>query len=224
MNARTPLGILVEDVDVIEDIAFVVGELPAAVADRLERQDAVHGPGDLVDAVTGLFDQPIAGQPGEVIPVADLPFDVAHAGGPTLAGGMGFHGAGQIRGIDGANVANGAVMDLLVEGTPCRVITPAVADHQRQVLVLGLGGGLQHAAHARGVGGHGFLAEHMLAGVDGRARCCGRKPGRGRQEHHVHAAVDHFLEGVQAHEARTVGDLDPRPEVLLGREVLATAL
>ena len=40
----------------------------------------------------GLLDEAIAAEPNEVVPVADLPFGVAHTGGTRAAGGMGFTG------------------------------------------------------------------------------------------------------------------------------------
>ena len=56
-----PIREFVEDIDVIEDIAFVVRELAAACCHRFERQDSVHRPGNLVNTVACLFHQPITG-------------------------------------------------------------------------------------------------------------------------------------------------------------------
>jgi len=64
----------------------------------------------------------------------------------------------------------------------------------------------------------------MFAGLDGSSEML-RSETRGcGQENHIHAAIDHFLVSVQAHEARIVGDLDALPELVVARETLTTTL
>jgi len=77
---------------VIEDVAFVVRMVAAAVRGGFEGQDALHCPGDLVDAVARLFDQAVAGEPDEVIPVAHCHSTSPIPCGRVFAGGMGLTG------------------------------------------------------------------------------------------------------------------------------------
>ena len=70
------------DGEVVEDVAvaFAGAGLPAAEAgdgfDRVRAEDPIHD----VEVVDVLLDDVVAGEPGEVVPVADLPLDVAPAG------------------------------------------------------------------------------------------------------------------------------------------------
>src|SRR6185369_10988036 len=73
-----PVRPLVEDIDMVEDIALIVGVDSASGTDAADRRDIFHRPEDLVDAMAGLFDQAVAAEPYKVIPVADLPLDIAH--------------------------------------------------------------------------------------------------------------------------------------------------
>src|SRR5579875_1754863 len=80
---------------VIENVPIerIRAYLPAAAADGADRIRVLHGPSHLVEAVDVLLDVEIAGQPGKVEPVAQLPFHVAPFGpaflGPQAAGIIG---------------------------------------------------------------------------------------------------------------------------------------
>ena len=79
------IGEFIHDEHVIEDVALVVGGLASADGDGFERRLVLEGPGHFIHAVAGLLHVTIAREPGEVVPVAHLPLQVAHAGG-AIAG------------------------------------------------------------------------------------------------------------------------------------------
>src|SRR5438552_2937975 len=70
----------------IENVAFVVGRLAATHGDSSERALVLQSPRHFIDTVAGLLHISVAGKPTEIVPVAQLPFQVAHPRGP-LAGG-----------------------------------------------------------------------------------------------------------------------------------------
>jgi len=107
-------------------------------------------------------------------------------------------------------------MNALEKLAPAQFVTPAETGDQGQFLFLGLGRGLEDGTDARRVGGHGFFAEDMLAGLDGGFEVLRTESRRGCQQDHVHAAVDHFLVGVQARKAMIGIDMDAIAEVWLG--------
>src|SRR5262249_44058575 len=75
VEALDAVGPLVDDGVVVEDVAVLRlgAHLAAAGAAGPQRRHVLHGPGHLVDAVHRLLDDVVAGQPGEVQPVAHLP-------------------------------------------------------------------------------------------------------------------------------------------------------
>ena len=100
-------------VEVVEDIAADGGDLSTAGGDAGFRRGIAHGPADFVNGVDGLFDNAISGGPGVVVPVAKLPFDVAHAGGASGFFGHGFDGAGEVGGEHATDLADVAVTQFL---------------------------------------------------------------------------------------------------------------
>ena len=74
-------GIFVHDAVMIEDIAELRrgAHLAAAEADCPDRVFVSHRPCHLVEAMDVLLDIVVAGEPGEVEPVAALPFHVGPA-------------------------------------------------------------------------------------------------------------------------------------------------
>ena len=75
------VGVLVVNREVIVDVAeprLLDSRLPSAHADRAHRMALEHPVGD-VEVVDVLLDDVIAGEPGEVQPVANLPLAVAPA-------------------------------------------------------------------------------------------------------------------------------------------------
>src|SRR5438105_1633299 len=53
-------------------------DLPAAQPGRGDGVSVLQDPGGLVEVVDVLLDDVVAGEPGEVVPVAHLPFHVGH--------------------------------------------------------------------------------------------------------------------------------------------------
>src|SRR5207249_1091023 len=72
------VGILVVDGEVIEDVAELGAgaDLAAAQADAADGMAVAQGPVDDVEVVDVLLADVVARQPGEVEPVAHLPFDI----------------------------------------------------------------------------------------------------------------------------------------------------
>ena len=68
------VGVLVDDREVVVDVAVLRpgADLPAAHADGLDRVRVLHDPGADVEEVDVLLDVEVAGEPGEVVPVAHL--------------------------------------------------------------------------------------------------------------------------------------------------------
>src|SRR5262249_10229857 len=66
--------VLEDDRVVVEDVTELLAgsALPAAQADALDRRLVLHAQGHVVDALAGLLDDVVAGEPGEVQPVAQL--------------------------------------------------------------------------------------------------------------------------------------------------------
>ena len=89
----------------------------------------------------------------------------------------------------------------LIEGRDDVVaVSPAEAGHQRQIFLLRQLRGFEHVADAGRVHGDRLFAEHVFVGVDAGAKMHGPETGRRGEQHHVHAAVDQLLIGVQAEE------------------------
>ena len=64
----------------------------------------------------------------------------------------------------------------------------------------------------------------MLASLDGGLAMFGSEAGRLGHEHHVDAAFDELLKGVQADELPLGRHVDPAAETLVGRRIVATGL
>src|ERR1019366_666921 len=158
----------VVDREVIEDIAELRpgANLSAAHAEAAGRMAIARGtaerPVDDIEVVDVLFTDVIAGEPGEVKPIADLPFDIGHVGGaggvpetaliPVAAGGG-----------DGADVA---AVDVLHRFDVAGLITALGAGHHGQVVAVGFLERSQHHADAGAIDADRFLGEQILAGGD----------------------------------------------------------
>lgn len=77
-----------------------------------------------------------------------------------------------------------------------------------RVFLLRLFHAFHHRAQAGAIDGHGLFAEDMLAGVDGGLDVHRTEAGRGGENHHVHAAVDDLLVGVEADKFPLFGDIN----------------
>ena len=154
----------------------------------------------------------------------ELPFNVTHARRATAGWAHGFHWSGQVGGIDGTYIADGALMYTLIEGATRQVIPPTEASHQCQILLLGYSGRLEDRTHARAVGGHGFLAKDLFARLDGRSQMLRPETRGGGQKNNIHVTIDHLLVSVQAYEACIVADFHAFPKFFAVHEVLKTTL
>ncbi len=144
-----------------------------------------------------LLDVEVAGEPGVVVPVAVLPVHVVFA----RHAGLGPDGPAIIVGLEGVDLAGRPVVDAVDEVAEAVVAAQAEPGDEREVFLLGLGGGGQHAADAGGVDGHRLLGEDVQPGLDGRFDVHGAVMRRRGQEHHVHAAGHELLIGVEADES-----------------------
>ena len=95
---------------------------------------ATQDPVGHVDLVAGLLDQVVAGEPAEQVPVADLVFHFAHAGGLGLAAAA----AGHVEvGADEADLAHGPVADLGDTFQIVRLVAALQADARRRASSAG---------------------------------------------------------------------------------------
>src|SRR5262249_48864228 len=141
-------------------------DLAAAYADALRRILVAHGPGADVEVVDVLLDVEVAGQPGEVVPVAHLPFHV----GPVLLAREHPDTAAQIVGLKATDVADGAVVDAANHLAVVRRIAQAQAGDDGQIAFAGFGAGGEHAPHAGGIDGDRLFGKDVAVRLDGGAQ------------------------------------------------------
>jgi len=93
-----------------------------------------------------------------------------------------------------------------------------------EALGLGLLVGGEDAADADAVDPDGLLGEDVLARLDGGLEHHRPEAGRGGEDHHVDARVDHLLVGVEPGEAAVVGDVELALGVLVALEAVPGGL
>ena len=147
----------------------------AAGGNHFHRMGA-HHPVHEIDVVEVLFDDLVAADPDERVPVAELPLHVAPLGFAAL--GV-KHRAAEVVGVESGNAADGAIVDLLHGIDVLAVRAPLGSGHHRQLAFGGQLSGGDEAPRADRIGGDGFLGEDMLAGVDRRFEMHGPEAGRG---------------------------------------------
>src|SRR5205814_9745948 len=123
-EAAHTAGPLVIHLDMIVNVAFVIRSLPSADRGALQRRLVLHRPNHFVDAVNRLLDESIAAEPHEVVPIADLPLDIAHPGRPLICGRHRLDGSGEISVIKRAHFADGAIVKSFEELRARRVRAP----------------------------------------------------------------------------------------------------
>src|SRR5438552_18101297 len=101
--------------------------------------------------MAGLLDIAIARKPGEIIPVAQLPLQIAASGWAFGRSRHRFDRAGVIRRVNRANIANGPIVNALVKLAPRSLVTPAESCDQREVFLFGCFSGIEHRANAGGI-------------------------------------------------------------------------
>src|SRR5262249_21210564 len=152
-------------------------------------------------------DGQVAGEPQEIGPVAELPFQVAPAG-PPLAAVAERQARAVVGRVDGADVADGPLLDLLTDRPVGVAVAPAEAGQDAELFLRGQLGGLQEGANARGVDGGGAFTEGMLAGGNGGGKVQRMECRRGGDQHDIDAAVDDASVGVEPEKTRLGGDPD----------------
>ena len=117
------VGILVNDFEVVKNVAilFRCPGLPTPMSDGFERGLIFHRPSQFIDCVNGLLDDVVAGKPGEIEPIADLPFHV----GPACLARPGPEPACIVNAVMGTDVADGAFVNFLEESALGEIIPPA---------------------------------------------------------------------------------------------------
>ena len=200
-DTPSTIGPLVGGCHVIENVALVVRVHASAIGDDLSRRLVTEGPHHLVHGMDALLDVAVAGQPGEVHPVAHLPLEIAHAVFALRGRLHRLHGAGQVGAVHGQDLTDLAFVDALEELLLREGIAPAVARHQVELGFLGHADRLHHVTDAGAVSGHRLLAEDVLLLLDRITQVGGTESRRRGQQHHVHTGVDHLLVGVETDEA-----------------------
>ena len=105
--------VFVGDAEVIVDVSFVVGASPSTASEGSDRIGIIKGPANTVDVVASLLHDSVTSEPGEVIPVLDLPFDVAHSIGTARCFRHSFDRTSVVDGVDALNITNRTVVDAL---------------------------------------------------------------------------------------------------------------
>src|SRR4051812_32589319 len=101
----------------------------------------------------------------------------------------------------GDDVADGAVMYAIDRFDVAGLVTALQTCANGEVLFLGFFISLEHLANAHGVSRHRLFREDVLARGDGGSEMKRPEAGGRRQDDVIGAAVDDFLEGVEADEA-----------------------
>ena len=113
--------------------------------------------------------------------------------------------------LDGDDVADLAVEDLLHRLAARAVIAPAEAVDEGEVFGLGVLAGLKELAQARAIDGHRFLDERVDPFLDGISQVQRPEVGRGGQEDEVDL-IDDVLVCVEAGVLAILGNVDPRAD------------
>ena len=194
------LGIEIVQLEVVEYVAVVGGNLPTADRHAALGRVVAHRPSNLVRAVDGLLDEAVPGEPDEVVPIPDLPLDVAHADRPLVCRRHGLDRIGVEGGVVGDNVADLSGQDPIHRLDDHVVVAPTEPRHHRQALLLRNPYRFHNGPDSGRVHGHGFLAEDVLACVDAGPEVRGTEAWRRGQQDDVNAAVDDALVRIEAQE------------------------
>ena len=188
----------------IEDVAVlrIGAELSSAHAGGLDRRRAKH-PVRHVDVVDVLFNDVIAGEPGEVEPVAQLPLGV----GPRRLTWAVPQATLIPEHLSREHLADRAVLDTFNRVLIVGLMPTLGADADGESLLEREFVGREHRAHAGRIHGHRLLRKNVLAGLGGGRQMCRAEVGRCREDHQVHVGGEHLFVGVKAGETFVVGDL-----------------
>ena len=214
-------GIFVGDSVMVVNVAWIGARDFASSAYCGDGLDVVHGPGDFVGGVNRLLQKGAAGEPVEVDPVGDLPFDHTHTLGLDGVVGERAHGAGEVSAVDGFDATEFAGGDLGVGLDDSGMVAPAESVLDGESLRLRFHHGGKNGTEAGGIDGHGLFDKHVEARFDGGGDVAGAEAGSGGQDYDVDAGGDDFLITIDAGELAFGGDLSTLAEE---RDVLQAAI
>jgi len=196
--------VFVSDAEVVVDVALMVGAGATTGAEGGHGLRILESPGDAVDVVATLLDDAVTAQPGEVVPVGDLPLGVTHPVGAARRIGHGLDGAGVVDRVNADDVTDGAVVDALEESPTLLAVAVAEAAENREILLRRDLAGGEEVLHPGDVGGAGFLDKGVDPRFDGGLEMNRAEGGGSCQQDDVHARIDDLLVGIDSAENTAV--------------------
>ena len=166
-----------------------------------------HPVGD-VDVVHVLFDDVIAGEPGEVQPVANLPFSVR----PRRLTRVVPETTLVPEHLTAHHVADRPVVNALDGWNVFGLMSTLGADADAEPLLLGRFVTRKHRPDAGRIHRHRLLGEDVLASRNRSGEVRGPEAWRRRKDHVVNVRRQHLLIGIEPGEASLVGHLVLRCE------------
>src|SRR5688572_7165112 len=112
-----------------------------------------------------LLHQAIAGKPDEIVPVANLPFDVAPLRLASACGRHWLDRSGVKRSVDGADIADCTRVDFIKKSASRKIIAPAKSRDEGQLFIARFLSTPENRTHSRGVGCHWLFAKNMFARI-----------------------------------------------------------
>ena len=144
-----------------------------------------------------LLEQRATREPLVPHPVADLPLHIAPFRIALVDGGRGFGDVGEVGAVNGNDATEFAGQKFSVTLAHGGIEAPAIAMLKGEAFLFREARCFHDGFHARYIHGHRFLGENVFPCLDRRAHVLGAEAGRGGEQHHIHAAFDHFLKSIQ---------------------------
>ncbi len=193
------VGVFEFDGEVVVDMAIDGGGTGLAPAEAGGADGVgLEDPVDDIEVMDVLFDDVITAEPGEVVPVAELPFDIGPAGFTvddpdfaTVPVGAGFD-----------DIADGAVLEAFDGFEVTGLVSALGTGGDAEAFLFGEFTGFDHEACALGVDGGGFFDEDVLACLDGGHELGGAEVGRGGEDDVIDVGEgEELVGGIPAGEA-----------------------
>src|ERR1043166_9054605 len=207
VKAARAVGVVIHHRKMVEDIPEFRGgpHLSAAKRNAFYRRFVLHNPGHLINAVDSLLDDMVARQPRVIIPVLYL---ILHVSPIRFARARRPDRAGVIDGVESFDVADRAIVDFLHDRADTVVVAVTETRHEREALLLRFLRRLENAAYARRIRGHRLFGKHMFSSLYRSPEMNWPESRRRSQQHHIHAAINQLLIGIQTDETFFWGHLD----------------